>query len=118
MATAEPENDEKIRELQASLKRVLHHWDTTPADQQTEAFGRVVPVADDLVAAHFKRVRGQAELAARRRRDWLARILLALAAVVLVILVLTGASLWWALVLVPLLGFGLYALITARRTHD
>jgi hypothetical protein len=116
MATAPPEDHEKIRELQASLRRILHHWDATDPGQQTAAFSRIVPAADDLVTEHHKQVRRQARLAASRKQDWTGRILLLVAGLLLATLILLGASMWWALLLVPLAGFGLYSLVMARRT--
>jgi hypothetical protein len=117
MAKAAPEDYEKIRELQTSLRRVLHHWDATDAGQQTAAFSRIVPAADDLVAEHHNRLQRQVRLAASRKQDWTGRILLALAALLVGTLVLISASMWWALLALPLLGFGLSALVMARRTH-
>jgi hypothetical protein len=117
MATAAPEDHEKIRELQASLRRVLDHWDATHPDQQTEAFSRVVPVADDLVAAHQARLREQAELKADQVRDWVGRVLFLLAALLPtgIVLLLDGSA-WWLLAIVPLLAAGMYLQIS-RRTR-
>jgi hypothetical protein len=117
MATAAPEDHEKIRELQTSLRRVLHHWDATDPGQQTAAFSRIVPAANELVIEHHKQVQRQVRLTASRKQDWTGRILLLVAGLLMVTLVLLGVSLWWALLLVPPAGFGLYYIVMARRTH-
>jgi Flp pilus assembly protein TadB len=117
MAKAAPEDHEKLRELQASLRRALHHWDATDTGQQTAAFSRIVPAADDLLAEHHRRVQRQVRLRASRKQDWTGRILLALAAVLLLTVILLGVSMWWALLALPLLGFGLSSLVMARGTH-
>ncbi|MBP2321505.1 Flp pilus assembly protein TadB [Kibdelosporangium banguiense] len=110
---AEPEDHDEIRELQAGLRQALHDYDNTTAEQKAEAFARIVPVADVLVAAQQKQLDRRAEIRAADRRRLLSRILFAAAVVVPVVVLLAGLSLWLLLIMLPLLACGIYLQIAS-----